>query len=92
MTTTRTPTCLEISGSNLPQALEGVRAKLESGGGLTLDFSRVPRVETHGLRALEDLAKAGEEKSASISLRGVNVEVYKVLKLARLTSRFTFER
>ena len=92
MTTAQTPACIEIVGDTVAQALGAAREKLESGDELTLDFSRVPRVGTCGLRALEALAKTGEEKSGAISLRGVNVEVYKVLKLARLTSRFSFVR
>jgi len=92
MTTTKIPTFLEVAGDDVPQALEAARERLEAGDGLTLDFSRVPRVDARGLRALEALAKAGDEKSTRISLRGTNVEVYKVLKLARLTSRFSFER
>lgn len=47
----------------------------------------VLRVDTGALRAIEELA---ELDSGKVSLRGVNVGVYKVLKLARLTSRFAF--
>jgi hypothetical protein len=39
---------------------------------------------------MEDLANAADEKSVKISLQGVNVDVYKVLKLARVTARFSF--
>ena len=39
---------------------------------------------------MEDLANAADEKSVEISLQAVNVGVYKVLKLARLTVRFSF--
>ena len=92
MTTSKIPACVAVAGDGAAQLLEAACEKLESGDGLSLDFSRVPRLEPRGLRALEALARAGEEKSATISLRGVNVEVYKVLKLARLTSRFLFER
>ena len=92
MTTVKTPAYVEIASDGVAQALDVARENLESGDELTLDFSRVPRIEARDLRALEALAKTGEEKGANISLRGVNVEVYKVLKLARLTSRFSFER
>ena len=42
-----------------------------------------------GLRAVEDFADVAEEKSVKATVRGVNVDVYKVLKLARLSSRFS---
>jgi anti-anti-sigma regulatory factor len=54
-----------------------------------LDFCEVERIDPRGLGAMEDLAAASEAKSVKITLRGINVDVYKVLKLARLASRFT---
>jgi anti-anti-sigma regulatory factor len=42
------------------------------------------------LRALEQLAIAAEDRAAKIWLCGVNVEVYKVLKLVKLGPRFSF--
>jgi len=91
MTTAKTPTCLEVDGDNAASALQGACEKLESGDELTLDFSWVVRVDPGALRTLEALAQAAAERTAKITLRGVNVEVYKVLKLARLASRFSFE-
>ena len=40
------------------------------------------------LRALEKLVNKADEKSVKIVLRDVNVEVYKVLKLVKLSARF----
>ena len=57
---------------------------------LTLDCSGVSRVDSSGLRAMQDLAHRAEEKSVRVVLRGVNVGVYKAMKLARLTRRFLF--
>jgi len=91
MTTAKAPTYLEVAGDGAARAIESAREKLESGEELTLDFSHVARVNPSALRALEALAQAAEEKAARIALRGITVEVYKVLKLARLTSRFSFE-
>ena len=54
-----------------------------------LDFSSVRRLDTGGLRALEDFVGAADGKTVKVTLRGVNVDVYKVLKLARLSSRFS---
>ena len=53
-----------------------------------LDFSAVRRMNPAALRAIEDFAGAADEKSVKVTLRGVNVDIYKVLKLARLSSRF----
>ena len=78
----------KIDGEHVAQSLNEVRAELGTDDGeAVLDFSAVLRIDTSALRAIEDLA---ELNSARISLRGVGVGVYKVLKLARLTSRFSF--
>jgi len=57
---------------------------------LALDFSAVRRIDSGGLRALEDLARKAEEKKIKVILRGVNVDLYKTFKLIRLASRFSF--
>ncbi|HKU24487.1 MAG TPA: STAS domain-containing protein [Candidatus Sulfotelmatobacter sp.] len=57
---------------------------------LALDFSAVGRVGSPELRAMQNLAHRAEEKSVRVVLRGVNVNVYKTLKLAQLTRRFSF--
>ena len=59
-------------------------------GEAILDFSCVHRIDSSGLRALEEIARLGDEKNVKIVLRGVNVGVYKVLKLVKLTRRFSF--
>ena len=81
---------LEVDGNRVAQVLNEAAEKLDSAGGdLFLDFSSVHRIDPSGLRALEDLAGAADEKAVKATLRGVNVDVYKVLKLARLSSRFS---
>ena len=88
---TTTAEVQKVNGENVEQVLDHVRGKLTgTEGGAILDFSAVRRVDHSGLRAMEDLANAADEKSVKISLEGVNVDVYKVLKLARLTARFSF--
>ena len=74
-----------------------VAALQEAGGNLNrtqgeavLDFSSVRRVDSSGLRALEEFARIADEKAVKVVLRGVNVDVYKVLKLVKLTQRFSF--
>jgi anti-anti-sigma regulatory factor len=80
-----------VNGENVAQALDEISAKLgQSGGEITLDLSGVRRIDPKGLRAFEDLATAADEKAIKIVLQALNVDVYKVLKLARLTARFSF--
>jgi anti-anti-sigma regulatory factor len=81
---------VEIDGKRVAQALHETGEKLDSAGGdVFLDFSSVRRLDSGGLRALEDLAGAADGKMAKVTLRGVKVDVYKVLKMARLSSRFS---
>ena len=81
---------LEVDGNRVAQVLNEAVEKLDSADGdVFLDFSAVRRIDPRGLRALEDFAGAADEKVVKATLRGVNVDVYKVLKLARLSSRFS---
>jgi anti-anti-sigma regulatory factor len=54
-----------------------------------LDFSSVLRIDSDALRALGEVADIGNRKGVKVRLRGVNVTVYKVLKLAKLASRLS---
>ena len=82
---------LEIDGEHLVQALQDAGEKLNSADGeVVLDFSSVRRIEPSALRAMEKLAGTADDKAVKVVLRGVNVDVYKVLKLVKLTPRFSF--
>lgn len=59
-------------------------------GQAVLDFSAVHRINSDALKALEDLAQVAEGKAVKIVLRGVTVDVYKVLKLIRMTHKVSF--
>jgi anti-anti-sigma regulatory factor len=81
----------KVDGEHLAQSLNEIREKLSSAEGeAVLDFSSVARIDTTGLRAMEELAVAAQTKNLTVELRAVNVAVYKVLKLARLTPQFSF--
>ena len=71
---------------------EALWIRLDDGSAddVALDFSGVRRIDPAGLQALEKLVKAAEETSGKVTLRGVNVAVYKVLKLMKLASRLSF--
>jgi anti-anti-sigma regulatory factor len=73
------------------QDIEDARDKLDTADGeLVLDFASVRRIDPGAIRAMERLAGAADDKAIKVVLRSVNVEVYKVLKLVRLTRRFSF--
>lgn len=81
----------KIDGEHVAQSLHEVREKIEADKEqIVLDFSVVLRIDTSALQAIEELAAAAEKQSVKVEFRWVNVTVYKVLKLARLTTRFSF--
>lgn len=82
---------LNLNNEHVADALRTARETLNSAEGeLQLDFSSVSRIDAAGLHALKELVASAREKSVPITLRGVNVELYKVLKLVRLASHFSF--
>jgi anti-anti-sigma regulatory factor len=82
---------LNVDENGLVPALHDAAEKLDSAEGeVVLDFSSVRRIDSNAVRAIEELAQKAEGKSVKIVLHGVNVEVYKVLKLVKLTPRFSF--
>src|SRR4051812_37059446 len=82
---------LKIDGENVGQALREARGKLKDADGETvLDLSAVNRIDASAIEALDNLGTAAKEKSIKVVLRGVNVGIYKVLKLSRLTTKFAF--
>ncbi len=58
-------------------------------GEVVLDFSAVKRIDTNGVRTLEDLAGLADEQSVRLVLCAVNMDIYRVLKLLKLAQRFT---
>jgi anti-anti-sigma regulatory factor len=82
---------LEIDGERVVQSLQAAREALDSAhSDVVLDFSSVRRIDPNALRAMEKLAGLADGKAVKVVLRGVNVDIYKVLKLVKLTSRFSF--
>ena len=82
---------LKIDEEQVVPALQEARQKLDGADGeLLLDFSSVRRVDPGAIRAMEELADLADGKAVKVSLHGVNVNVYKVLKLVKLASRFSF--
>lgn len=82
---------LHMDPAHLVQSLQEAIAQLDHAGGeVVLDFSSVQRIDPSALEAMENLAGMAEGKARRLVLQDVNVAVYKVLKLAKLASRFSF--
>lgn len=91
MATEMIATQLKIHEEGCVEGLQDAREKLSSvNGEVVLDFSSVSRIDAAALEALEGFAVAADGKGAKVVLRGVDVAVYKVLKVMKLGSRFSF--
>lgn len=73
--------------SNLQELEKSLK---RSQGEVVIDFSSVPRLSESALRSLAEFANRAEAASVKVILRGVNVDVYKVLVLMSLNSKFSF--
>jgi len=81
----------KVDGDSVVPALQLAAEKLDSAAGeVVLDFTSVGRIDTSALKALEKLAGIADGKGVKVALCGVNVDAYKVLKLMKLTPRFSF--
>jgi|HubBroStandDraft_6_1064221.scaffolds.fasta_scaffold139329_1 ABC-type transporter Mla MlaB component len=81
---------VKIDGKRVAEGLQEAQSKLNSSSEAVLDFTSVLRVQPKDLAALEELVQVAEDRGIKIELNGVNVGIYKVLKLAQLASRFAF--
>jgi anti-anti-sigma regulatory factor len=82
---------LKVDEEHVVQALEEAGETLDSAGGeVLLDFSSVRRIVPHALRVMEEFVGLADKKGVKVVLRGVNVDVYRVFKLVKLASRFSF--
>jgi anti-anti-sigma regulatory factor len=82
---------LKVDEEHVVQALEEAGETLDSAGGeVLLDFSSVRRIVPHALRVMEEFVGIADKKGVKVVLRGVNVDVYRVFKLVKLASRFSF--
>ena len=82
---------LNIDQKQVVSALQTAGEKLNGDGGeVVLDFSGVKRLDSNAVQALEEFVGLAEGKAFKPTIRGINVDVYKVLKLVKLTSRLSF--
>jgi len=81
---------LKIAEQQAAADLQAAEEKLNEAGELAIDFSQVRRLDAKGVQALVELARKADEKAVKLVLHGVDVDVYKVLKLVKIDSRLSF--
>ena len=82
---------VKIDEERIIDSLREACEKLDGAEGeLVLDFSSVRRIDPGAVKTMEDLVISAESKAVKIILRGIGVDIYKVLKLVRLTQRLSF--
>ncbi|HVZ19214.1 MAG TPA: STAS domain-containing protein [Terriglobales bacterium] len=82
---------VKMDANNLEQSLHEAREKLNCADReLVLDFAAIGRIGSNALIALEQLSASAQEKSVKLVLRGVTVEIYRVLQAAKLAKHFSF--
>lgn len=60
-------------------------------GGATLDLQDVARIDPQAVRLLTQIADTADQKNVELTVKGANIDVYRVLKLTKLSYRFQFE-
>ncbi|HEY1272241.1 MAG TPA: STAS domain-containing protein [Terriglobales bacterium] len=82
---------LKIEEDRAVQALQEAGEALHGvGGEVVMDLSGMRRIDASLLQAMEQFAGRADEKATKVALHGVSVDIYKVLRLVKLTSRFFF--
>ena len=82
---------LKIDEDRVVQAFRDAGGKLGSvKDEVVLDFSSVLRIDPCALKVMEEFVDIADAKGVKIVLRGVNIGIYKVLKMVKLGSRFEF--
>jgi anti-anti-sigma regulatory factor len=82
---------LKIDGQGVGAVLQEALQTLNGDGRkVVLDFSSLRHIDPTDLEALESFASTIDGNASEVMLRGVNIDVYKVLKLTKLATRFSF--
>ncbi len=82
---------IRVDEKRVAESLDEACERLETADTeLTLDFSSVNRMDPIAVCALKSFAQLAGDKTVKIVLRGVNVDIYKVLKLVDLAKCFSF--
>lgn len=84
-------TTIDIDEQRLAAVLDQASKQLETAKHeVVLDFSSIRRIRASDVSQLEEIARAAEVGEIKIALRGVDVDIYKTLKLMNLTPKFLF--
>lgn len=84
-------TWLKIDEQHAVPDLQGAANSLDRADSeLVLDCSAMQRLDATAIASLEALANKADQHEVKVVLHGVTVRVYKVLRLLKLTSRFSF--
>ena len=82
---------VKLEAHNAGPALEAECQALDDGPGEAIvDFSGLSRIDSSVVAGLEAFLRAAESKSVKVILTGVNVDVYRVLKLVKLAAKVSF--
>lgn len=91
MTMTTNGTWLKIDAQHtVPDFQAAANSVDRADSELVLDCSAIQRLDAPAIASLEALANKADHHEVKAVLHGVNVDVYKVLRLLKLTSRFSF--
>ncbi len=74
----------EDTAASLREAAEGITKADDE---IELDFSAMQRITPEALRELETIVERARSHKARVTARGVDVTIYKVLKLTGLAAR-----
>lgn len=86
-----TTVSMDVAGKSATLALEEALRKAGAAeGDILLDFASVRRLDANAVRVMKQLADTAGNKGVKVALRGISVEVYRVLKLLELAPRFSF--
>ena len=83
-------TLCHIDGTDVAGSLSKLHESLSADAELVLDFTHIDRIDVPAVHSLADLAVAADEAAARVTLRGLRVGVYKVLKLTGLSEHFSY--
>jgi anti-anti-sigma regulatory factor len=85
------PVFLKIDADRVRDSLQGAIGRMQSTENeAVLDFSSVRRIDASDLEMMQELANMAEARGVKLAVCGVNVKIYKVLKLARISPRLGF--
>ncbi len=81
----------KVDKESVPSILQAIEKSLDhTQSEVVIDFSSVSRLDGIAVRSVAEFASKAEANSVKVILRGVKVDVYKVLVLTKLSSRFSF--